>query len=103
MFADNTLNRKSSQRYIMKFFGGPIAWRANKQDTITTSSIKAEFLTFLQTTKEAIYITKLFRALKVELNESLTIEYNNLITIRLLVEKAIKLQTKLRYVDIHFH
>ncbi len=48
-------------------------------------------------------MAKLFRALKVELDESLTIECNNLMTIRLLVEEAAKLQTKFRHVDIHFH
>jgi hypothetical protein len=29
-FADNSVDRKSSQGYIMKLFGGTIAWRANK-------------------------------------------------------------------------
>ena len=29
-FDDNTLDQKSSQGYIMKLFGGAIAWRANK-------------------------------------------------------------------------
>ncbi len=70
---------------------------------VTMSSTEAELLTLLQTAKEAIYIVRLFRVLKVELDESLTIEYNNLIIIRLLVEKAAKLQTKFRHVDIHFY
>ncbi len=48
-------------------------------------------------------MARLFRALKIELDKSLTIECNNLMTIRLLVEEAAKLQTKLRYIDIHFH
>ena len=43
-FADNTLDRKSSQGYIFLLFGGPIAWKANKQDTITTLSTEAELL-----------------------------------------------------------
>ena len=30
LFTDNSINRKSSQGYIIKLFGGPIAWRANK-------------------------------------------------------------------------
>ena len=29
-FADNSVDRKSSQGYIIKLFRGPIAWRANK-------------------------------------------------------------------------
>ncbi len=85
----------------MKLFGGPVAWRMNKQDTVTTSSIETELLAFSQTTKEAIYMVRLFRTLKIELDKSLTIEYDNLITIRLLVEKAARLQTKLWYIDIH--
>src|SRR6266702_8737735 len=50
-FADNSVDRKSSQGYIMKLFGGPIAWRANKQDTVTTSSTEAELLALSQTAK----------------------------------------------------
>jgi len=30
LFADNSVDRKSSQGYIIKLFRGPIAWRANK-------------------------------------------------------------------------
>ena len=30
LFADNTLDQKSSQVFTMKLFGGLISWRANK-------------------------------------------------------------------------
>jgi hypothetical protein len=102
-FADNTIDRKSSQGYIMKLFGGPVAWRANKQDTVTTSSTEAELLALSQTAKEAIYLSRLLCALTVQLDEPLTIQCDNLQTIRLLVQEAAKLQTKLRHVDIHSH
>jgi len=46
-FADNSINRKSLQRYIIKLFGGPIAWRANKQDTVMMLSTEAELLALL--------------------------------------------------------
>src|SRR6266480_2909716 len=49
LFADNSVNRKSSQGYIITLFGGPISWRANKQDTVTTSSTEAELLALSQT------------------------------------------------------
>ena len=102
-FGDNTLDRKSSQGYIMKLFGGAIAWRANKQDTVTTSSTEAELLAISQTAKEAIYLSRLMKALTLCLPEVLTIECNNKQTIRLLVDESTKLQTKLRHVDIHSH
>ena len=47
LFAYNTLDRKNSQAFIIKLFGGLILWRANKQDTITIFIIKVELLTLL--------------------------------------------------------
>ena len=102
-FGDNTLDRKSSQGYIMKLFGGAVAWRANKQDTVTTSSTEAELLAISQTAKEAIYLSRLMQALNLVIPEVLTIECDNAQTIRLLVDESMKLQTKLRHVDIHSH
>jgi len=47
---------------------GPIAWRANKQDTVTTSSTEAELLALSQTAKEAIFTSRMFKATKQALN-----------------------------------
>ena len=55
LFVDNMLDCKSSQGYIMLLFGGAIAWKANKQNTVTMSSTKAKLLALLQTAKEAIF------------------------------------------------
>jgi hypothetical protein len=72
-FADNSINRKSLQEYIIKLFGGLIAWRVNKQDTVTTSSIEAKLLALSQTAKEAIFISRIFKAMTLQLNEPLII------------------------------
>ena len=66
-FADNMIDQKSSQGYIMKLFRGPVAWRVNKQDTVTTSSTEAELLALSQTVKEMIYLSRLLMALSLEL------------------------------------
>lgn len=87
----------------MKLFGGAVAWRANKQDTVTTLSTKAELLAVSQTAREAIYLSRLMKALTLVLPEVLTVDCDNQQTIRLLVSEAINLQTKLRHVDIHSH
>jgi transposase InsO family protein len=102
-FADNTEDRKSSQGYMMTLFGGPIAWRANKQDTVTTSSTEAELLALSQTAKEAIFLSRLFKAMTLRLNEPLIIDCDNTQTLRLIKEDSTKLITKLRHVDIHQH
>jgi hypothetical protein len=103
-FADNTLDRKSSQGYAIKLFNGLIAWKANKQDTVTTSTTEAELLALSQVAKEAIFTTRLLKELHVKLpTETITIQCDNTQTIRLVTSEISRLQTKLRHVDIHNH
>jgi hypothetical protein len=103
-FADNSLDRKSSQAYIMKLFGGTIAWKANKQNTVTTSTTEAELLALCQCAKEAIYIGRLLKELTVRLDDHrIRIQCDNQQTIRLVTSEIALLKTQLRHVDIHNH
>jgi hypothetical protein len=68
-FANNSTNRKSSQEFAMKLFGGLIGWRANKQDIIATSNIEAELLALAQAAKESMYVSKLIQKLTIDLND----------------------------------
>jgi len=103
-FADNTLDRKSSQGYAIKLFGGLIAWKANKQDTVTTSTTEAELLALSQVAKEALFVSRLIRELQIPLDtRTIVIQCDNKQTIRLVTEEISRLQTKLRHVDIHNH
>ena len=98
------MDRKSSQGYAIKLFGGLIAWKANKQDTVTTSTTEAELLALSQVAKEALFISRLLRELQIETDAStVTIQCDNKQTIRLVTEEVSRLQTKLRHVDIHNH
>ena len=101
-YGDNP-DRKSSQGYVMMLFNGPIAWKASKQPTVTTSSTEAELLAISEAAKEAIFASRLLQALQVELKHPLYLECDNSNTIRLLTEEATKLTTQLRHVDIHQH
>ena len=65
LFADNTLDRKNSQAFAIKLFGGLISWRINKQDTIIISTIKTELLILLKTAKESLYVSRLVTKLGV--------------------------------------
>jgi hypothetical protein len=103
-FADNTVDRKSSQAYAMKLFGSVVGWRANKQNTVTTSTTEAELLALSQAAKEGQYVSRLLRELTVELDDHrIEIQCDNTQTIRLVNEEITRLQTKLRHVDIHNH
>ncbi|KAM4062356.1 reverse transcriptase (RNA-dependent DNA polymerase) [Hirsutella rhossiliensis] len=103
-FADNSTDRKSSQAYAMKLFGGLIGWRANKQDTVTTSTTEAELLALSQTAKESIYMSRLIDELGVKLDAShIRIQCDNNQTIRLVNAEIAALKTKVRHVNIHNH
>jgi hypothetical protein len=98
------MDRKSSQGYAIKLFNGLIAWKANKQDTVTTSTTEAELLALSQVAKEALFTSRLLQELQIELvTPVITIQCDNKQTIRLVTEEVSRLQTKLRHVDIHNH
>lgn len=103
-FADNSIDRKSSQGYVMQLFGGAIGWRANKQDTVTTSTTEAELLALSQATKESMFISRLLQELGIRLDDkTIRIQCDNQQTIKLVNKEVGPLQTKLRHVNIHNH
>jgi hypothetical protein len=55
-FADNAIDCKISQAYVMKLFSGTIGWRANKQTAVTTPTTEAELLALAQAAKEATFL-----------------------------------------------
>ena len=63
------------------------------------SSIEAELLALLQIVKEAIFISRLFKAMTLHLNKPLIINYNNIQILQLIIEDTVKLITKLQYLS----
>ena len=82
-------------------FGGPIAWKSSKQDTITTSSTEAELLALTAVAKEAMAMLRLFAGMRFKLDDKLNIWCDNRQTIRLVNSELPRLRTALRHVDIH--
>jgi hypothetical protein len=72
-------------------FGGLISWRANKQDIVTTLSTEAKLLALSQTAREALFIGRLFHALTLELDKPMSVQCDNIQTIRLVCEESMKL------------
>ena len=88
----------------MRLFGGTIAWRTNKQDTVTTSTTEAELLALSQTVKELLYLSRLLKEFLVDIEDKrITIQCDNQQTLRLVIKELAVLITKFRHVDIHNH
>jgi len=58
-FANNTLNRKSSQVYTIKLIGSIVIWRTNKQDTVTTTVTTTKSLSQKTSTSEKMILNYL--------------------------------------------
>jgi hypothetical protein len=101
--ADDTLDRKSSQGYVFIMCGGPVAWKASKQSTVTTSSTEAELLALSETARETIFLARILRSLDKSFEQPPIIHCDNQMTMRLLKEETAILNTRLRHVDIHNH
>ena len=76
-FADDFDTCHSSQGYIMSLFGGPVAWKAGKQDTVTTSTTEAELLKMERTTKESFALDRLMADIGLDLGEPLKVWCDN--------------------------
>jgi hypothetical protein len=99
-FADDPETRKSSHGYIAMLFGGAIFWKAARQSTVTTSTTEAELLALDHVTKEAMALKRFFKELTLDLGELWHVWCDNQQTIRLVVGKNERINTRLRHVDI---
>ncbi|KAJ3531901.1 hypothetical protein NM208_g5348 [Fusarium decemcellulare] len=103
-FADDLIDRKSTQGYVMKLFGGLVMYKSGKLDTVTTSSTETELLALSQAAKKVTAFGRLCKEVRLSLDDEIpSIHCDNRQTIRLLTEGTVTLVTKLRYVDIHHH
>jgi hypothetical protein len=81
-------------------FDDMIDWIVKKQFIVSIFIIKAKLLSMLHVDKKLIWWIHLFQKLKFDSNQKIRIYNDNLQTIRFLISKIFKIQTKLRHVDI---
>ena len=70
---------------------------------MTIFNIETELLVLSQIIREIMHIMKLFGAMKLQMKQSLIIQYDNRQIIRLIEKEDLKLNIQLRHVDIHNH
>jgi hypothetical protein len=104
-FADDPNTRHSSQGYILKLFGGPVDWKATKQNHVMKSSTDAELTAVSSAVSEFMWWQRLFAQLDLVLdgNKAISVLCDNQQTIRLLHKTGAYLNTSLKHVDVHNH
>jgi hypothetical protein len=99
-FFANDLDRKNAEEYIFKLFNDMIDWIVKKQFIVSIFIIEAKLLSMLHDDKKLIWWIHLFQKLKFDSNQKIMIYNDNLQTIRFFISKILKIETKLRHVDI---
>jgi hypothetical protein len=99
-FFANDLDRRNAEKYIFKLFDDMIDWIVKKQFIVSIFIIEAKFLSMLHVDKKLIWWIHFFQKLKFDSNQKIMIYNDNLQTIRFFISEILKIETKLRHVDI---
>ncbi len=99
-FFANDLDRRNAEEYIFKLFDDIIDWAVKKQLIVSIFIIEVKLLSMLHADKKLIWWIHLFQKLKFDSNQKIRIYNDNLQTIRFLISEILKIETKLRHVDI---
>ncbi len=102
-FTDDELIKKSSNDYLFKLYDDSIDWRAIKQVTMMTFSIETELLTLSRIAKKTIWWKRFFESIRFDSMKKLHIRCDNRQILRVLKKEMLKLDIKLKHVDIHRH
>lgn len=65
-------DRKSRSGIIFKYANSPVMWMSKMQTTIATSTLTAELAALYEATREAIWIKRIFKELKISLDSVFT-------------------------------
>ncbi len=100
VFFANSLDRRNVEKYIFKLFDDMIDWIVKKQLIVSIFIIEAKLLSMLHADKKLIWWIHFFQKMKLNSNQKIMIYNDNLQIIRFFISKILKIETKLRHVDI---
>jgi hypothetical protein len=103
VFADDEFIRKNSKDCLFKLYDESIDWRAIKQVTMTTFNIETKLLILSRIAKKTIWWRRFFESIQYDSMKKLHIRCDNRQILRVLKKEMLKLDTKMKHVDIHKH
>ena len=84
-------------------FGGLIDWKATLQRSVTHLTTKAELLFLSTAAIKIIWWQRFFKAIGFNLKRDFTVLCDNIQTVQLLKQDTLKLNTKLRHINVYQH
>jgi hypothetical protein len=102
-FADDELIKKRSNDYLFKLYDDSIDWRTIKQITMIRFNIETKLLILSRIAKKTIWWRRFFESIRFDSMKKLHIRCDNRQILRVLKKEMLKLDIKLKHVDIHRH
>jgi hypothetical protein len=102
-FADDELIKKSSNDYLFKLYDDSIDWWTIKQITMITFNIETKLLILSRIAKKTIWWRRFFESFRFDSMKKFHIRCDNRQILRVLKKEMLKLDIKLKHVDIHRH
>jgi hypothetical protein len=100
-WAGNLDDRKSTTGYLFLLAGGAISWASKKQPTVALSTTEAEYMALNAASQEAIWLKRLLKELKYDIEQPTTIRVDNTGCIELAKNPTHHARTK--HIDIKHH
>jgi len=94
-------HRQAISGYMFIMDGGAISWSLQKQELVTLSTAKAEYVAATHATKECIWLRCLTGDILLPLPESTTLHCDNQAALKLAQDNNYHMQTK--HIDIWYH
>jgi transposase InsO family protein len=99
-FAGDTDTRRSTTGYVFVMAGGAISWSSRRQQTVAASTTEAEYMAAAHAAKEALWLRKLRRDLRLSV-DTINIRADNQGAIKLLKNPISSMRSK--HIDIIYH
>lgn len=100
-WAGDTVNRRSTSGYVIRFFGNCIYWKTKKQSSVTKSSTSAEYVALSEAVSEIKFVKNLLNDFGIKIEKPIKIYEDNSGTI--LIAKFGNLTKRSKYIEIHYH
>jgi ribonuclease HI len=99
-FAGDPDTRRSTTGYVFIMNGGAISWSSRRQQTVAASTTEAEYMAAASATKEALWLRKLRRDLRLSV-DTILIMADNQSAIKLVKNPISSMRSK--HIDVIYH
>lgn len=98
-FGGDKETRKSTSGMVCMFANAPIVWQSKRQQCVSLSTTEAEYVSAASAAKEIVWIQKLFRDCKIDVNCMLYVD--NMSALKLV--KNPEFHQRSKHIDIKYH